>query len=95
MQCSSITFSAHALQRMFKRALTVADVTGIVKTGLVIEDYPTDFPYPSCLLLGTVRANPVHVVAAQDSANQACIVVTAYVPDTARWSPDFKTRKVP
>jgi Domain of unknown function (DUF4258) len=44
MQCASTTFSRHAIQRMFQRGLSAADVEAIVQTGLVIEDYPTDFP---------------------------------------------------
>ena len=64
MQCSAITYSRHALQRMFQRGLSVADVESIVRTGLVIEDYPTDFPYPSSLLLGYAQGLPAHIAAA-------------------------------
>ena len=95
MQCTSITFSRHAIQRMFQRGLAITDIEVIVQTGVLIEDYPTDFPYPSCLLLGHTQAFPVHVVAARDPASAACIVVTVYVPIPARWSADFKTRRVP
>ncbi len=35
--------------------------------GDVIEAYPTDRPYPSCLIL-CVETEPVHVVAAADPA---------------------------
>ena len=95
MQCTSITYSGHVLLRMFARAVTTAMVEDVIKNGVVIEDYPADFPYPSCLILGHVGTGPLHVVVAQDPANGTCIAVTAYVPDPARWSADFKTRRTP
>ena len=95
MQCSTITFSGHAVQRMFTRALQPADVIAIVGSGEVIEDYRGDFPYPSCLLLGWVASSPVHVVAARETVSETCVVVTVYSPDPARWSADFRTRRQP
>jgi hypothetical protein len=95
MDCTSITFSTHAIKRMFQRALTVADIGAVIQTGSVIEEYPTDYPYPSCLLLETVGATPIHAVVAKDPTTGACIVVTVYVPDPGRWSPDFRTRIAP
>lgn len=93
MECTSIHFSRHALQRMFSRALPIDAVMNIVRTGEAIEDYPDDFPYPSSLLLGMIGTTPVHAVAARDPVSEACIVVTVYIPDAARWSADFKSRK--
>ena len=93
MQCKSISFSRHALQRMFVRALPAGAVADIVRIGESIEDYPTDFPFPSCLLLGAINGVPVHVVAAREPSSEVCIVVTVYVPDPLRWSADFRTRR--
>ena len=70
MHCSSVVYSRHALQRMFGRGLTTADVASVIAAGEVIEDYPTDFPYPSCLLLDFVGSLPVHIVAARIPALQ-------------------------
>ena len=95
MNCASITFSGHAVKRMFLRSLSVTAVKTVVETGVVVEDYPNDFPYPSCLLLGIAGTTPVHAVVAMNVSTGDCIVVTVYVPDPARWSPDFKTRKAP
>jgi Domain of unknown function (DUF4258) len=92
MKCDNIGFSRHAVQRMFSRGLLTTDVVSILTSGAVIEDYPSDFPYPSCLLLGWVGGRPVHVVAAQETVSGKCIVVTVYVPDPSRWSADFKVR---
>jgi hypothetical protein len=93
VDCSSITISAHAIKRMFQRALSVADIEAVIQHGSVIEDYPTDYPYPSCLVLHAVGVTAVHAVVAKDPATGACIVVTVYKPDLTRWSPDFRTRR--
>ena len=95
MQCKKVTFSRHAVQRMFACGLAEPPVASLVVSGDVIEDYPTDFPYPSCLLLGVIGGLPVHVVVARDPTSETCIVVTVYVPSTLRWSADYRVRKQP
>jgi hypothetical protein len=60
--------------------------------GEVIEVYPTDRPYPSCLILH-LEPEPVHVVAAADPAARICHVITAYRPDLEHFEPDFRTRR--
>ena len=49
---SSLVFRIHAIQRMFERSVTRADVREVLATGEVIEQYPDDTPYPSRLILG-------------------------------------------
>ena len=93
MQCASITFSRHAVQRMFQRDLSADDIEVIVASGLVIEDHPSDFPHPSCLLLGYADGRGVHVVAARDAVTGTCIEVTVYEPDVSRWWDDLTMRK--
>jgi len=93
MKCNSITFSGHAITRMFDRGLSKADVIIAIRSGETLFDYPDDLPYPSRLLLGLVRDTPVHVVVARDKKGYACYVVTAYIPSSELWHVDFKTRK--
>ena len=95
MDCSFIRFSGHALRRMFERDLDEQAVAAVLTTGEIIADYPDDKPYPSQLLLVFVQDRPVHVVAAMDSASKTCFVVTAYRPDPAVWSADYKIRRKP
>jgi hypothetical protein len=57
MECSSVFFSRHALQRMFHRAIAANDVLAVLRTGEVIADYPLDTPFPSQLLLGFGTGN--------------------------------------
>ena len=61
-----IRWSAHVAQRMMERSISRADVITAICSGEIIEDYPDDFPLHSCLILGIVNKNPIHVVVAQD-----------------------------
>ena len=49
---SKILWTQHCLQRMQERDISRADVKNGIATGEIIEDYPDDFPNPSCLIFG-------------------------------------------
>ncbi len=93
MDCANVRFSGHAVTRLFERDLSKDDVLDVLKHGESIANYPNDNPYPSQLILGYIGCRPIHIVAAQDTASQTCFIVTAYQPDPALWSADFKTRR--
>lgn len=95
MDCSRILFSRHAVQRMFERDIPQAAVAAVLRDGEVVESYPGDHPYPSCLLLGWHGGRPLHVVAAREAASGLCVVITTYVPEAAQWQDGFKTRRMP
>lgn len=63
----------------------------MVLHGQLIEDYPEDARGHSCLLLHAPEGRPVHVVCSPKEDYLA--VITAYVPDLAFWSEDFRSRK--
>ena len=57
----------------------------------IIDEYPEDTPYPSCLILGKSNEKNLHICA---SINDGMIyVITSYIPDPAKWEADLKTRK--
>ena len=59
--------TAHAAERFRQRGIKNKDIRYAVQNGEIIEQYPEDYPYPSCLLLGfTVNSRPLHVVLCQD-----------------------------
>lgn len=47
---SKILWTQHCLQRMQERNISRADVKNGIVTGEIIEDYPDDYPNPSCLI---------------------------------------------
>lgn len=93
MDCDRILFSRHAVQRMFERDIPQAAIVDTLRTGALVETYPDDHPYPSCLLLGWHDGRPLHVVAAREPATRTCIVITTYIPDPALWDDGFRSRR--
>ncbi len=87
-------YRQHTIQRMFERGITQADMQAALSSGQVIEDYPTDYPLPSCLWLGYAGNRPLHIVYA-DTPQGERIIITVYEPDPAQWSTDFTTRVKP
>jgi hypothetical protein len=87
-----ILFLPHAVKQMARpdRLIAAAEVERVVVDGELIEDYPDDPRGHSCLLLGTSRGRPVHVVCSPKGDYLA--IITAYVPDSAHWSADFRRR---
>ena len=88
-----LIYRQHAVRRMFERGISTDDVVAALGDGRVIEDYPTDTPYPSCLWLGYAGDRPLHIVFADNHDDDARIIITVYQPDPALWSADFATRK--
>ena len=88
---SRIRWSTHVAQRMMERSISRSDVISAIRTGEIIEDYPEDFPLPSCLISGIVNKNPIHVVVAQDE--EEIVIISVYRPDLNKFEPDFRTRR--
>lgn len=88
----TIEVTSHMLMRLQQRGIKYAEVKSIIMSGEIIEDYPNDYPYPSCLILGwTEQGIPLHVVAGLGASK--LWLITAYKPDKDQWSNDFKNRK--
>jgi hypothetical protein len=92
MTCTTIRYADHAVIQMDARGIETEDVEIVVSLGVKIANYPTDKPYPSCLLLGFINQLPLHVVLGQDLPSGLCVVITAYWPDPNKWETDFKTK---
>ena len=90
---ATFVFRVHALQRMIERRVSDSDIRFVVDNGEVIEDYPTDTPYPSQLILAWVSRRPLHVVVAKNDEADSIIVITVYEPDPSQWDDEFKRRK--
>lgn len=88
-----LVYRVHAIERMVEREISADDVRAVVEQGKEIESYPGDSPYPSRLLLGWHGMRPIHVVAADNAADNETIIVTAYEPHPDVWEPGFEKRK--
>ncbi len=91
-----VLFSRHARDEMLTEELgeiVEKEVFDAVLAGKLIEDYPADEPYPSCLIYGVTESRrPLHVVCAHAEDAQVAIVITVYEPNPERWV-DFERRK--
>lgn len=82
----------HAELRRRQRGISIPDIKQAIRNGSVIEDYPNDYPHPSCLILGfTAPDQPLHLVCGV--GNGTLFVITAYRPSADKWEADWKTRK--
>ncbi len=88
-----IEWLKHSLERMMQRGISIEVVEQVLLSGKIIEDYPDNKPYPSAPFLGWVAEQPFHVVAAYDSQNHCCHIITAYKPDLDHFESDYKTRR--
>lgn len=88
----NIELTLHAAKRLEQRGIMLNDVMTCIKNGEIIEQYPDDYPHPSCLILGlSVGQKCLHVVV--DSNLTTLWIITAYFPNPQKWEGDFKTRK--
>lgn len=90
----TIVMTRHARYRLTERGIALDEVEHAIMSGKIIEEYPDDMPFPSCLILGmATKSAPLHVVASHD--NEFLYIITAYYPDPEKWSEDFSIRKEP
>lgn len=90
----NILLRQHALRRMFEREITMKDIRNVLLHEHRIEHYPDDTPYPSSLWLGwDKQERPLHVVVADNDAENQKIIITVYHPDPALWQSDWTTRR--
>lgn len=92
--CSNrkILWSTHAASRIQQRGILRVDVVNCIMNGEIIEDYPNDYPHPSCLIFGYgIDKKVIHVVAGYDGNN--LFIITAYYPNTEKFLDDLKTRR--
>ena len=88
----AIKWTAHVIARLQERGIEPSDIKSCIMTGRIIEQYPDDYPYPSCLVLGSAASEAtLHVVIGMGCGY--LWLITAYYPDPLRWNEDFSVRK--
>lgn len=83
----TLVVTMHCIKRMTERRIELSEVRQAIMKGEIIEDYPDDFPYPSCLVL----YQGLHVVAGIGDGR--LWLITAYHPDPEQWEADLRTRR--
>jgi hypothetical protein len=88
----SVRWTGHILQRIFCRGIGMDDVTDALANGEIIEQYPSDYPFPRCLVLGyTKTRKALHIVCGFNGTE--LWLITAYFPNPDEWSEDFRNRR--
>lgn len=85
--------SDHADEESKNDNLVFEDILFSVMNGEIIENYPDDRPFPSCLIYGkNSMGEPIHTVWGYKREKESSVLITVYRPDPERWI-DFKERK--
>ena len=88
----SVRWTNHILERIFRRGISTDDVESALSNGEIIEQYPKDYPFPSCLVLGYTKAGKaLHIVCG--SSGTELWLITAYFPSSVEWMEDFRQRR--
>ncbi|MBR4806925.1 MAG: DUF4258 domain-containing protein [Lachnospiraceae bacterium] len=88
---SKMVITQHSRKRFSERGISLNDVCESIKNGEIIEQYPDDYPFPSCLIMGKSGNRVIHVVASIEDG--LLYIITAYIPNPDKWEEDWKTRK--
>ncbi len=87
-----IYWTKHCLNRLNQRNILISEIKYAIENGEIIEYYYDDYPYPSCLILGTTMKNKlIHIVCG--ISGDRLYIVTAYYPEINEWEKDMKTRR--
>lgn len=93
IQEGRVRISDHADEEAQSDQLKFDEIYFSVLHGEIIENYPDDKPYPSCLIYGqTFSSDPIHSVWAYNIQNEWAVLITVYRPDPERWI-DWRERR--
>lgn len=83
----TIFLTDHLKTRMRQRQIKYEDIKKTLKNGQIIEQYPADYPFPSCLING----DNLHIVSSVGDGH--LYIITAYRPSDEKWEEGGTKRK--
>ena len=83
----TIILTEHLLTRMRQRHIRLEDIKRAITEGEIIEQYPSDYPFPSCL----INSDNIHIVCSVN--DRVLYIITAYRPSHDIWEIDGSKRK--
>ena len=84
IRADRIRISDHADEEAVADGISIEQALKGIAAGEVIEPYPNDKPYPSCLIYSDCEG-PLHSVWAYNEVNSWAVLITVYRPDPRRW----------
>jgi hypothetical protein len=94
IEANRVMITDHADEEAYNDGLSFNDILTAISAGEIIEQYPEDKPYPSCLILSKdVQAEPIHTVWAYNSETKSSVLITVYRPDPKQWI-DGRIRRI-
>jgi len=88
-----IRITDHADEEASNDRIVLIEAFDTISSGEIIERYPDDKPYPSCLIFSKLKDDdPIHTVWAFNQATQSSVLITVYRPDPEKWI-DGKIRR--
>ncbi len=86
------SLSRHALRRMVERNISDYLIRQAGAAAVIIENYPDDKYSPSCLILGFVNSQPLHVQVSR-APNPDVHIITLYIPTLEHWDVGYVQRR--
>lgn len=86
-----VIWTKHVKDRIKQRGISKEEITNGILNGEIIEDYPNDYPFPSCLIWAKgSNTKIIHIVVSSD--DESIYIISVYIPDETKFKDDFKIR---
>lgn len=91
IRLNHIRITDHADEEAVADRISIEQALKGIAASEIIEQYPNDKPYPSCLIYSE-SDGPLHSVWAYNEVSSWAVLITVYRPDPQRWI-DWRVRK--